>query len=152
LEAALLTSFIAVFIQGFELIGGAAAAHGWAVERAAVARLWRAGCIVRARLLDELVPALERAHPERLLLADAALRARLSAGMPALRATVMAGARGGIPVPAFASALAWLDGSATARLPADLIQAQRDRFGAHGFDRLDRPGRHHHAWAGSARR
>jgi 6-phosphogluconate dehydrogenase len=107
------------------------------VPLAEVARIWTGGCIIRARLLEHVLAALRAAPAEPLLFAFAdALRERL----PALRRVAAAAARAGLPVPALASALAWYDTLATARGSAAVIQGLRDRFGSHGFERVDRPG------------
>jgi 6-phosphogluconate dehydrogenase len=148
LEAALVVGQLAAFAQGFELIRAASDAHDWAVDLASVARVWRAGCIIRARLLDTILLAYEREPGLESLLFDNACRNLAGAAMPGLRHTVTAAAAVGIPVPALASALSWVDGCATSRLPANLVQAQRDRFGAHTFQRIDKPGRFHADWAG----
>jgi 6-phosphogluconate dehydrogenase len=143
LEAALLAGTLVAYAQGFELLATAGATHGWPLDLARVARLWRAGCIIRAKLLSPIAKALERLPEGVPLLADALLAERLEAALPGLRAALLAAAERGVPTPCLAAALAWLDAHRVARLPTRLIQAQRDHFGRHGFARIDRPGRHH---------
>jgi 6-phosphogluconate dehydrogenase len=143
LEAALLAGVLVAYAQGFELCAAGGAAHGWPLDGAAIARLWRAGCIIRARLLTPIAEALARLPPEVPLLADPPLADRAETALPGLRAAVGTAGRFGLPTPCLAAALAWLEAHRVARLPTRLIQAQRDHFGRHGFARVDRPGRHH---------
>jgi len=148
LEAALRATTLAAFVQGFDLIAAADAAEGWAVDRVAVARVWRAGCILRAELLDRLAAAAADAPGGVLLLHAPALLAELRGTLPGLRRTVAAAALAGFAAPAMMSALAWSDGMTRARVPADFLQGLRDRFGAHRFERTDRPGSFHDGWRG----
>jgi 6-phosphogluconate dehydrogenase len=138
-EAALYASKIVSYTQGFRLIGTASREHGWDIDPGSVASLWRAGCIIRAVFLEEITAAY-RSDPglTDLSLAPFFSDALRSAEAPWRR--VVAGAVGaGVPVPAYSSALAYFDGMRSERLPANLIQAQRDFFGAHTFERVDRP-------------
>jgi len=148
LEAGLEAATLAAFVQGFDLIAAADAAEGWSVDQAAVARVWRAGCILRAALLDRLAKAARTVPPGALLLRATDLGAEMRAALPGLRRTVAAAAVGGIAAPAMMSALAWVDGMSRERVPADFLQGLRDRFGAHRFERTDRPGSHHAEWRG----
>jgi 6-phosphogluconate dehydrogenase len=104
-----------------------------------IARVWRAGCIIRSAMLNDMAAALEE-DPARNLMLAPVFAARLSACEGALRRLAAAGATHGLPMPAIASGLSWFDMMRTARSTANLIQAQRDFFGAHGFERTDRPG------------
>lgn len=149
LESAVRAAAIAAFVQGLDLIAAADAAEGWAVDRAAVARVWRAGCILRAALLDRLAEAAREVGPGAILLRSPALGAELRGVLPGLRRTVAASALAGFAVPAMGSALAWVDGMTRARVPADFLQGLRDRFGAHRFERSDRPGSFHADWRGA---
>jgi 6-phosphogluconate dehydrogenase len=143
---ALYASRIATYSQGFTLLATASVEYGYGTPLAEVARIWRAGCIIRARLLDELRRALGR-EDDRCLAFAPTLRAEILRRAAAWRRVVAAAARAGLPVPALATSLAWLDTLTTARGSADLIQAQRDGFGAHGYERRDRPGELvHSAW------
>ncbi|MGE5202613.1 MAG: NADP-dependent phosphogluconate dehydrogenase [Acidobacteriota bacterium] len=143
LGEALLAARLAVYDQGFALLRAASAPHGITGDLAGLAEIWRAGCIIRGALLDPIAAAL-RATPSsgRLLLAPI-LRDAVAARLPSWRKTVAAAATLGVPMPAFASALAYYDGLRAERSSAALIQLQRDTFGAHGFERVDRAGRHH---------
>jgi 6-phosphogluconate dehydrogenase len=143
LEAALLAGILVAYAQGFELCAAGGAAHGWGIDRAAVARLWRAGCIIRARLLTPIAEALAGLPPEAPLLADPGLGERLDSTLASLRTAVATAAGFGVPTPCLAATLAWIDAHRRRRLPTRLIQAQRDYFGRHGFGRVDRPGQHH---------
>ncbi|NQW08733.1 MAG: NADP-dependent phosphogluconate dehydrogenase [Alphaproteobacteria bacterium] len=137
---------IAAFVQGFDMIAAAGAAQGWHVRAPEVARVWRAGCILRATLLDRLAVAAEAVPAGASLLQATELRAELDTALPGLRRTVAAASLAGIPVPVHGSALAWIEGMTRARGPANLLQGLRDRFGAHGFERTDAPGTHHGDW------
>jgi len=149
LEAAVRAATVAAFVQGFDLIAAADAAEGWSVDRIAVAQVWRAGCILRASLLDRLADAARRVPSDALLLQAPALAAEMREALPGLRRTVAAAALAGYAVPAMGSALAWVDGMTRARVPADFLQGLRDRFGAHRFERIDRAGSFHADWSGS---
>lgn len=138
-RAALYASRIATYSQGFTLLAAASAEHEYGTSLAEVARIWRAGCIIRTRLLDEIRSVLDRGDEPWVAFAPT-LRAEIVHRLPAWRRVVAAAARAGLPVPALCASLAWLDTLTTARGSADLLQAQRDRFGAHGYERRDHPG------------
>lgn len=140
---ALLAGKICAYAQGFSVLDAAAREYGWSLDPARCATVWRGGCIIRARLLDDIRAA---ATPDLLT----AFAPRLREAEPGLRRVVGTAVASALPVPALASALSYLDGMGTARLWADMIQAQRDRFGAHGFKRVDRDGVHHGPWADKA--
>jgi len=157
LRAALYAAKVASYSQGFELLARASAVYGYGTDLAEVARIWKAGCIIRARFLDAVRAAFAGAPadsggPPLLALAPTfvdALRSRL----PAWRRVVAAAAQSGIAIPGLAASLAWFDTSTTARGSASLIQAQRDWFGSHGYERLDRPGEAVHTdWPATGRR
>ena len=143
---ALLAAKVCAYAQGFALMRAADRQHGWGLDFARIAKVWRAGCIIRARLLQDMRQAFE-AEPEsaNLLLAPhfSALLARCQ---QPLREVVARAALHGVPVPGFMSALAYYDAYRSARLPANLLQAQRDYFGAHTYQRTDRPGSFHTHW------
>jgi 6-phosphogluconate dehydrogenase len=149
LEAAVRATTLLSFLQGFVLIAAADARDGWQVDPVAVARVWRAGCILRAPLLDRLAEAFGGLEPGAHPLAAPALRAELAEALPGLRRTAAAALMGGYAVPALTSALSWHDGMVRARVPADFLQGLRDRFGAHTFERIDVPGSHHATWSGA---
>ena len=139
LHDALLAGRICAYAQGLRLIATAATAHGWSVDLAELARIWKGGCIIRARMLDPIRAAFSRAPALPSLLLDDRFRAELRAAGPGWRRTVSLAQAGGVPVPALAASLAFHDGYRSARLPQNLTQAQRDAFGAHTYERLDRP-------------
>jgi len=149
LEAAMRAATLLSFLQGFALIAAADARDGWSVDPVAVARVWRAGCILRAPLLDRLAAAFGDLPAGGPPLAAPALRAELAETLPGLRRVAAAAITAGYAVPALTSALAWHDGMTRARVPADFLQGLRDRFGAHTFERIDAPGSHHADWSGS---
>ena len=136
---ALYASKIVSYAQGFMLLGAAASEYGWDLDYARIARLWREGCIIRAAFLDDIAAAFgNRADLPSLLLAPFFTEA-LRRAEPGWRRVVTAAVGAGIPVPAYSSALAFYDAYRSERLPANLIQAQRDYFGAHTYERVDRP-------------
>jgi 6-phosphogluconate dehydrogenase len=136
---ALYGSKIISYAQGFMLLRAASQERGWNLDLAAIAPLWRAGCIIRAALLDPITAAF-RADPGLAnLLLDPVLAADISHSQGGWRRTVAQAVVAGIPVPAYSSALAFYDGYRSDRLPANLIQAQRDLFGAHTYERVGHP-------------
>ncbi|WP_342662216.1 hypothetical protein [Rubellimicrobium thermophilum] len=150
LEGALLAGRIIAYAQGFRLLQAASDLHGWGTDMARVAETWRAGCIIRSALLADIAAAFRSGDlPEGQLFLSPAFAADLRATLPALRRTVAAAALAGHPVPAHSAALAFADTMAQSRGTADLIQAQRDYFGRHGFVRRDTGAAHQHGpWAG----
>ena len=136
---ALYASKIVSYAQGFSLIAAAAAEHGWDLDLGRIAQLWRNGCIVRARFLDDITAAFGRDPGLPSLLLDDFFADALARCQDGWRRVVAAAVTAGIPVPAYASALGFYDAYRSRRLPANLIQAQRDYFGAHTYERIDRP-------------
>ncbi|MFH1060228.1 MAG: NADP-dependent phosphogluconate dehydrogenase [Pseudomonadota bacterium] len=148
LEGALLAGFVIAFSQGMALLGRADRAYGFGLDLATVVRIWRGGCIIRAGLLGPIMAAY-RARPDLAnLLLDPHLGGLVAARAADLRTAVCAAAGAGLPAPGLMSALAYLDALACGALPTNLIQAQRDFFGAHTLERSDRPGRVHFPWPG----
>ncbi|OYU18433.1 MAG: phosphogluconate dehydrogenase (NADP(+)-dependent, decarboxylating) [Rhodobacteraceae bacterium PARR1] len=145
LEHALIAGKILCYAQGFAMIDGAAHDFGWAMPLPDIARVWRAGCIIRSSMLNDMAAALTEDAGRNLILAPA-FADRLKVSVPALRQVVAAGALNGLALPALSAGLAWFDMARTARGTANMIQGQRDFFGAHGFDRLDGADRHHGPW------
>ncbi|RST02399.1 NADP-dependent phosphogluconate dehydrogenase [Streptomyces sp. WAC05374] len=146
-ERALYASKIVSYTQGFDQIRAGGEAYGWAVDLGAVASLWRAGCIIRAAFLDRIRGAYA-ARPGLVgLLADEGFAAEIGAAQDDWRAVVAAGALRGVPTPGFSAALSYYDTLRAPRLPAALVQGQRDFFGAHTYRRTDRPGTFHTLWA-----
>jgi 6-phosphogluconate dehydrogenase len=136
---ALYCSKICAYAQGFQLMAQAEAEYGWKLDMAAIASIWRGGCIIRARFLQKITDAYRRDDRLVNLMLDRYFAAALHAGQESWRAVVGLATRHGVPAPAFSSALAYFDGYRAARLPANLLQAQRDYFGAHTFQRIDAP-------------
>jgi len=147
-RAALYASKVVAYSQGFDQIAAASEQFGWGIDRGAMARIWRGGCIIRARFLNRITEAYERDPGLPLLLADPYFTDVVGRGLAAWRRIVAAAATHGVPAPAFASSLAYYDGVRAERLPAALTQAQRDFFGAHTYHRVDREGAFHTDWSG----
>ncbi len=140
LEAALLAARIITYGQGMALLEAASAHFEWSLDLARVAEIWRAGCIIRSSLLDEISAAVREGLPhEQLILAPAFVN-RLEETVPSLRRVVTAAISEGQSVPAMAASLSFFDTIRRARGTTNLVQAQRDFFGRHGFRRLDREG------------
>ena len=150
-RAALYASKVVAYSQGFDQIAAASAQYGWGIDRGAMARIWRGGCIIRARFLDRITEAYTRDPELPLLLADPYFTGVVGEGVAAWRRIVAAAATHGVPAPAFASSLAYYDAVRAERLPAALTQAQRDYFGAHTYQRTDREGTFHTDWSGDRR-
>ena len=148
---ALYAAKIVSYAQGFALMRAAAAEHGWELRHADVASIWRGGCIIRSRFLDNIRDAFEAAPDLENLLLDEFFARSLREAEPGWRRTAHLGVDLALPLPAIASALSWYDAYRSARLPANLLQAQRDYFGAHTYERVDRPRgeRFHTDWTGS---
>ena len=146
IRQALYASKICSYAQGFVQLQAAAVEHDWPLNFGDCALLWRGGCIIRARFLDRIKEAFD-ADPncENLLLVPYFTEAIHSA-QAAWRKVVSTAIQLGIPAPAFTSALAYYDGYRREHLPANLLQAQRDYFGAHTYQRLDREGTFHTDW------
>lgn len=138
-HSALQGAMVCSFAQGLSLLLVASKEYGWDVDLREIARIWRGGCIIRARLLDSLMHAFERAPDLPNLLLDADIRGVVPEIERGWRSAVSAGVAAGIPLPAITAALSYFDGYRTARLPQNLTQAQRDFFGAHTYQRVDRP-------------
>ncbi|HHC09207.1 MAG TPA: decarboxylating NADP(+)-dependent phosphogluconate dehydrogenase [Actinobacteria bacterium] len=139
LHDALHAARIVSYAQGFMLLASASDAYGWDLDLATVASLWRAGCIIRSRLLGDIMAAFADDPELPSLVLDPGVADELRRAGPGWRRVVAAAVAAGIPVPAMASALGFYDAYRSARLPANLIQAQRDAFGAHTYERIDRP-------------
>ncbi len=149
---ALYGSKIAAYAQGFDEIATASAAHGWDVDLGDMARIWRAGCIIRARFLDDITRAYTAEPGLASLLVAPTFATALEQVLPAWREVVATAALAGVPAPAFAASLAYVDQLRSERLPAALIQGQRDFFGSHTYHRTDDPaGVYHVLWAEEAR-
>jgi 6-phosphogluconate dehydrogenase len=139
LESALYGSKIVSYAQGFMLLAAASEEYHWGLELAKVSPLWRAGCIIRAAFLDDITRAFRNDPKLPNLMLDPYFTDALAGAQTGWRRVVAGAVSGGIPVPAYSSALAFYDSYRSEHLPANLIQAQRDLFGAHTYERTDRP-------------
>ena len=148
LEKAMIAGKILCYAQGFQMLSEAATAFGWALPLPEIAKVWREGCIIRSGMLNDMSKALAEDAARGLMLAPF-FAEMLKQSTPSLRSVVASGAAFGQPLPALSAGLAWFDMMRTARSTANMIQAQRDYFGAHGFERLDQPGTGLHGpWGG----
>jgi 6-phosphogluconate dehydrogenase len=149
-ESALYASKIISYAQGFRLMRAASDEYGWDLDLGSIASIWRAGCIIRAVFLEDITAAFQRDPGLPDMIEDGFFSRALEEAGPSWRAVVAGAALAGIPSPAYASALSYFDGMRSERLPANLIQAQRDFFGAHTFERVDHPRGDffHHDWGG----
>ncbi len=145
---ALYASKIIAYSQGFDEIIAGAEQYGWKVEKGDIAKIWRAGCIIRARFLNRIAEAYADDPALVALVVAPYFRDAVAGAQEAWRRVVVIAAQSGIPTPAFSSSLAYYDGLRAQRLPAALIQGQRDFFGAHTYQRVDRPGVFHTLWSG----
>ena len=140
------------YAQGVALMREAAKEYNWKLEFGSIAMMWRAGCIIRSAFLDRIKEAFDRQPALVNLLLAPFFADILHRTQPAWRRTLKTAIDLGIPMPAMSAALAYFDGCRTARLPANLLQAQRDYFGAHTYERIDRPGVFHTNWTSIPRR
>ncbi len=139
LRRALYVSRLVSYAQGFALMRAAAESNGWRLNYSGIARIWRGGCIIRSRFLGKISEAFDRDPSLENLLLDPGFCDAVKERIPAWRETVALAVKAGIPMPAFSSALSWFDGYTCSSLPANLLQAQRDYFGAHTYERVDAP-------------
>ena len=143
---AMLAGRILAHAQGFRILQAASDEFDWSLDLARISEIWRAGCIIRSALLDEFAQAFRNDLPGGHLILAPAMRNRLEDSIGGLRQVVASAVLSGVAVPALSASLAWYDSMRRARGTANLIQAQRDFFGAHGFERLDEDGKHHGDW------
>lgn len=146
LEGAMIAGKIICYAQGFELLRAASGTFGWDLPMPEIARVWREGCIIRSTMLNDMAKALTEAPDSNLMLAPY-FTDLLRQTAPQLRRTVSLALANGLPMPALSAALTYFDTMRTGRSSANMIQAQRDFFGAHSFERVDRGGAHHGPWA-----
>ena len=139
IRKALYASKIVSYAQGYSLMRAAAATYGWNLNYGGIALMWRGGCIIRSVFLGKIKEAYDKNPDLENLLMDDYFRGVMLTLEDAWREVVSYGIRAGIPMPTFSSALAWFDGYTTENLPANLLQAQRDYFGAHTYERTDAP-------------
>ncbi len=147
LEAALYAAKICAYAQGFAVLEAASKAYGWNLPLAETARIWRAGCIIRSQFLDVITASYGKRKAGNLLTVPVFTKA-MKDNHGALRKSVSDAALAGLPVPALSSALSYFDSYVQARGTANLIQGQRDFFGAHSFERTDKAGIFHGNWKG----
>ncbi len=143
---ALYASKISAYAQGMSLLRIASHEYDYNLDLGEIASIWRDGCIIRARFLNRITEAFERNNELVNLLIDDQFRQTVSKMLPAWRKVVITAIERGIPTPAFSASLAYYDSYRTANLPANLLQAQRDFFGAHTYERTDMPGVFHSSW------
>jgi 6-phosphogluconate dehydrogenase len=139
LRKALFASKIVSYAQGYVLMRAAAQEYGWKLNNGGIALMWRGGCIIRSAFLGNIKEAFDRNPDLENLLLDPFFKGKIESSQASWRNVVAAAIKNGIPVPAMATALNYFDGYRTERLPANLLQAQRDYFGAHTYERVDKP-------------
>lgn len=139
LEKALYASKVVSYAQGFALMRAAAGEFGWDLNYGSIALMWRGGCIIRSAFLGKIKEAFDRDPGLNNLLLDSFFKGKIQQSQAAWRRVVATAIMHGVWVPAFATALNYFDGYRNKRLPANLLQAQRDYFGAHQYERVDRP-------------
>jgi 6-phosphogluconate dehydrogenase len=151
LRQALYASKICSYAQGYQLLRAAASEYDWDFNYGEIALMWRGGCIIRARFLSNITEAYGKNPGLQNLLLDEYFKDAIEHSQLAWREVIARTVEHGIPIPAFSSALSYYDGYRSAVLPANLLQAQRDYFGAHTYQRLDKPnGEYFHTnWTGS---
>ncbi|OBZ14576.1 phosphogluconate dehydrogenase (NADP(+)-dependent, decarboxylating) [Bacillus sp. FJAT-27264] len=143
---ALFASKIVSYAQGFAQLRVASDEYGWDLKYGELAKIWRGGCIIRSRFLQNITDAYQNNADLKNLLLDPFFKDIMSSYQDAWRKVIASAVTLGVPVPGFSSALAYYDSYRTERLPANLLQAQRDYFGAHTFKRVDKEGVFHHNW------
>jgi 6-phosphogluconate dehydrogenase len=146
LKDALYSGLILTFAQGMDLLRKASQRYGYGLDLAEVARIWRGGCIIRASLLEDIHAAYHGTPGLENLMLHPKLAQELENRQQALRSAAAAALQNGIPFAAFAASVAYFDGYRSTWLPADLIQAQRDYFGSHRYERVDAEGTFHTQW------
>jgi 6-phosphogluconate dehydrogenase len=143
---ALYASKIVSYAQGMELLRAASAGYNWNLKLSDIATIWRGGCIIRAKFLNRIVEAYQRNAALHNLLLDRYFTKIIRKAQRNWRVAVSTAIKHGVAVPAFSASLAYFDSYRSARLPANLLQAQRDFFGAHTYERIDKPGVFHTEW------
>ena len=136
---ALYASKLCSYAQGYVQLDAAAAEFGWKLNNGNIALLWRGGCIIRSRFLGDIKAAFDKNPQLENLLLDDFFRSAVEKAQPSWRRVIATAVQLGLPIPVFSAALSYYDGYRNARLPANLLQAQRDYFGAHTYERIDKP-------------
>jgi 6-phosphogluconate dehydrogenase len=139
ISKALFASKIVSYAQGYALMKAAAEEYGWNLNYGGIALMWRGGCIIRSAFLGKIKDAFDQNPDLKNLLLDPFFKEKIEASQQSWRNVVATAMSNGIPIPALSTALAYFDGYRTERLPANLLQAQRDYFGAHMYERIDKP-------------
>src|SRR5213080_3649085 len=143
---ALYASKIVSYAQGMELLRSGSTEYKWDLNLSDIATIWRGGCIIRTKFLNRIVEAYQRGPDLHNLLLDRSFSRAISKAQPKWRLVTSLAVKHGVAVPAFSASLAYFDSYRQARLPANLLQAQRDLFGAHTYERIDKPGVFHTDW------
>jgi 6-phosphogluconate dehydrogenase len=146
IRKALYVSMLATYVQGFALLTAASDKYGYHLDLEAVARIWRGGCIIRAAILEDIQAAFHTNQDLLNLLLDPNLSEKIKENQESLRQIVCQAVTLGIPIPGIMATLGYLDAYRSSWLPANLIQAQRDYFGAHTYERIDAKGTYHTEW------
>ena len=146
IKRAFLAAKICTFAQGFQLLKIASQKHSWDLKLSDVAEVWKAGCILRGNILNKIVEAFDRKASLTNLLLDTNLSEELKHSIPELRLAVSEAALSGLPFAAHSASLSYFDSFIKSKLPMNIIQAQRDFFGSHGYRRIDRSGTFHTSW------
>jgi 6-phosphogluconate dehydrogenase len=139
IEQALYASKLVSYAQGYDLMAAQAKASNWQLNNGGIALMWRGGCIIRSAFLGKIKEAFDRNPNLANLLVDPYFADQIQKAQAGWRRAIAAGVTHGVPMPAMGSALSYFDGYRSARLPANLLQAQRDYFGAHTYERVDKP-------------
>jgi 6-phosphogluconate dehydrogenase len=139
LRDALYASKLVSYAQGYELMSAAAEEYGWNLNYGGIALMWRGGCIIRSVFLGKIKDAFDKNHDLSNLLLDPFFKEKIVSAQEGWRRVISVATQNGISIPAFATALSYFDGFRSERLPANLLQAQRDYFGAHTYERIDKP-------------
>lgn len=143
---ALYTAKIMAYAQGFAMMKDASARYNWSLDLGTIAAIFRAGCIIQADFLNDITAAFRRDSQLENLMLDDFFGARIAENHQSLRSVVASGIQAGLPLPTMTNAVSYLDAFRSAHVGANLIQAQRDLFGAHTYERTDREGKFHHEW------
>jgi len=146
LEAAFFFAMVSAYAQGIHLLAEASSQYGYQLQMAEIAKIWRGGCIIRASFLEDIYQAYLRQADLAHLFADRDIAQKLEKSLAAAKKVITQSLQGGLGIPAFAATLAYYESIHTARMSSNLTQAQRDLFGAHTFERLDREGIFHAHW------
>jgi 6-phosphogluconate dehydrogenase len=145
-EPALYFAFLMTYAQGLHQLREASESYGYKLNLATISEIWRAGCIIRAGVLDDIASAFREEPGLEHLLLSPVFTDRISKCLPAVRTLLSHAIGSGIPMPALSASLSYFDAFTTGRLPMNLIQAQRDYFGSHTYERTDREGSFHTEW------